>query len=90
MSALDEVHPTEPHWYLAFVCTSPELQGRGYGRSLILDMIGRCDAEKLPAYLEATSERNRSLYERLGFRLTHQIDLPGGPSLWGMWREPAR
>jgi ribosomal protein S18 acetylase RimI-like enzyme len=86
--AIAEVHPTDPHWYLAFVCTRPEKQGRGFGTALIRDVLGRCDAEGHPAYLEATSERNRALYERLGFRVTSRIDLPGGPPMWSMWREP--
>lgn len=85
--AIGAVHPTDPHWYLAFVCTRPEKQGQGLGTALIRDMLGRCDAEGHPAYLEATSERNRALYERLGFRVTSRIDLPDGPPMWAMWRE---
>jgi hypothetical protein len=37
--------------------------------------------------LEATSKRNRDLYERLGFRVIRTIELPAGPTLWAMWRE---
>lgn len=87
--AIGEVHPTEPHWYLAFVCTLPEKQGRGYGTALIREVLRSCDAGGYPAYLEATSERNRNLYERLGFQLRRRVDLPGGPPLWAMWRDPA-
>ena len=86
--AIGEVHPTDPHWYLAFVCTRPDQQGRGFGTALIRDGLERCDAEGRPAYLEATAERNRALYERSGLRVTNRIDLPGGPPLWAMWREP--
>ena len=38
------------------------------------------------AYLEATSEQNRRLYERHGFVATAELRLPDGPSLWAMWR----
>lgn len=41
-----------------------------------------------PAYLESTNPRNVSLYERHGFAVTGSIDLPGGPSLSAMWRDP--
>ncbi len=33
-------------------------------------VLDRCDREGLPAYLEASSDRSRKLYERLGFELT--------------------
>jgi hypothetical protein len=35
----------------------------------------------VPAYLEATSERNVRLYLRHGFDVTEQVRLPGGPLL---------
>jgi GNAT superfamily N-acetyltransferase len=87
--AMNEVQPTDLHRHLAFVCTRPENQGQGLGTALIRDGLRRCDAAGHPAYLEATSDRNRMLYERLGFHVTSRIELPGGPSMWGMWREPA-
>jgi len=51
-------------------------------------VLDRCDEERTPAYLEASAERNRRLYERLGFEVQSSIALPDGPSLWGTWREP--
>ena len=51
-------------------------------------MLERCDHDGIPAYLEATSDRNRALYERHGFRVRGNIPLPGGPALWRMWRDP--
>ncbi|MDP9345553.1 MAG: GNAT family N-acetyltransferase, partial [Actinomycetota bacterium] len=43
----------------------------------------------LPAYLEASSPRNRALYERHGFSVTEELKLPrNGPPLWLMWRDP--
>jgi hypothetical protein len=52
-------------------------------------VLERCDREGVPAYLEASGARNRDLYLRLGFRVTGEIRLPDGPSMWPMWREPA-
>ena len=83
-------HPTEPHFYLAFAGTLPDHQGRGIGSTLIKRVLDRCDDAHIPAYLEASADRNRQLYERLGFETQARIDLPEGPPMWAMWREPSR
>jgi hypothetical protein len=36
--------------------------------------------------LESSSPRNVPLYERLGFDVVNEINLPNGPTMWGMWR----
>ncbi|WP_199435287.1 hypothetical protein [Qaidamihabitans albus] len=42
---------------------------------------------RLPAYLEASSPRDRRLYERVGFTdLGDPIEPPDGPRLQPMWR----
>ena len=51
-------------------------------------VLEMCDRDAMPAYLEATSERNKHLYLRHGFEVTGEINVPGGPSMWPMWREP--
>jgi GNAT superfamily N-acetyltransferase len=89
MAAMEAAHPREPHYYLPFVGVRPTAQGRGLGTALLRPMLERCDREGMAAYLEATSPRNRVLYERLGFALVEEMPLPGdGPPLWRMWREP--
>ena len=85
----EQDHPRELHWYLPFAGVVTAHQGRGIGSALLAPVLARCDADGLPAYLEATSERNRALYLRHGFVDRHEIALPDGPTLWGMWREPA-
>jgi ribosomal protein S18 acetylase RimI-like enzyme len=84
-----EQHPTEPHWYLFFLGTRPGFQSRGLGSAVMRPVLEICDEQGLPAYLEATTERNRALYGRHGFEVVGEIRLPGGPSLWPMWREAA-
>ena len=43
----------------------------------------------LHAYHEATTPRNRALYERHGYVHQGEFVLPdGGPPLWRMWRDP--
>jgi hypothetical protein len=49
--------------------------------------LDRCDREGLPAYLEATSERN-ALYARLGFEHLGAFTLSNRPPLWPVRRAP--
>ncbi|MFJ9178289.1 GNAT family N-acetyltransferase [Streptomyces sp. NPDC102360] len=83
-------HPVgRAHAYLWMIGVVPERQGQGLGTALMAPVLERCDREGLPAYLEASNPRSRELYERLGFVFTGTaIDLPGGPTIWPMWREP--
>ena len=82
-------HPRRPpHWYLPFIGVDPDWQGRGIGTALLRPVLDRCDREGMPAYLEASTPRNRACYERNGFEVTGTITLPDGPPLWKMWREP--
>jgi ribosomal protein S18 acetylase RimI-like enzyme len=85
-----EAHaPVEPHHHLQFLGVAPERQGVGLGGALMAPMLERCDRDRAAAYLEATSDRNRALYERYGFRAHGSIRLPDGPALHRMWRDPA-
>ena len=68
---------------------TPSGPGQGIGSALLADGLARCDREGVPAYLEATTLRNRALYERHGFVNTGIMAPAGGPTLWAMWREPA-
>jgi GNAT superfamily N-acetyltransferase len=89
ISEIFEAHtPKEPHYHLQFLGVLPERQGAGIGARLMAPGLERRDREGVPAYLEATSDRNRALYERHGFRAHGDIPLPDGPALWRMWRDP--
>jgi GNAT superfamily N-acetyltransferase len=85
-----EIHPAgRAHEYLWMIGVTPQRQGEGIGSALVQHVLDRCDREGVPAYLEASSARSRALYERLGFELTGRpLDLPDGPRMWPMWREP--
>jgi len=84
-----EHHPTGPLYYCQFLSTVPAFQGRGIGSALLQDVLQRADTEGIPAYHEATSPRNRALYERHGYVSQGELTLPqGGPTLWRMWRNP--
>jgi ribosomal protein S18 acetylase RimI-like enzyme len=79
----------EPHYYLAVIATDPAQQGKGLGSTLLADMLGRCDEQGIPAYLESTSVGSQALYHRHGFVAEEPMQWPGGgPPWWPMWREP--
>lgn len=89
LSAAERGHPEEPHYYLPILGVEPESQGRGRGSAMMFPILSRCDAEGVPAYLEASTPRNRALYERHGFKMTEAFQLGrGGPTFWRMWRAP--
>ena len=87
---VEKLLPEQPHWYLQSIGTDPDFQRRGLASALLTPVLERCDAERMPAYLETLKARNVAIYERFGFRVTGEIDLPlGGPHVWLMWRDPA-
>jgi ribosomal protein S18 acetylase RimI-like enzyme len=90
LAKMDSMHPREPeHWYLPFIGVDPDWQGRGIGTALLSPVLERCDRDGLPAYLEASTERNRACYERNGFEVVEEYRVADdGPPGWRMWREP--
>ena len=81
-------HPAEPLWYCQFLATVPAFQSQGIERHSLRDVLQRADRYGMPAYHEATTPRNRALYERHGYVNRGEFRLPDGPPLWRMWREP--
>jgi GNAT superfamily N-acetyltransferase len=95
IAKLEGGHPQEPghppHYYLAFLGVDPVWQGRGLGAALLAPVLERSDAEGIPAFLEASTPRNRALYERHGFEAIEEFKLGrSAPAQWRMWREPRR
>jgi GNAT superfamily N-acetyltransferase len=86
--AIDRLHPKEPHWYLAILGTEPAAQGQGVGSALMRPVLEDCDRNEVGAYLESSKESNLDFYARHGFRVTGELDLPDGPRVWPMWRDP--
>lgn len=88
LAMMAEVHPHDPHAYLFVLGTLPERQSQGLGSALIRHVTERLDRQGTAAYLEASCEDNRRLYARHGFADVGVIQLPDGPPLFRMWREP--
>jgi GNAT superfamily N-acetyltransferase len=88
LAAVERRHLRGAHYYFANIGVAPEAQGHGLGSRLMRPTLDRCDEEGLPAYLEASSERNAALYERLGFQCTEVLRFAGSPPLRLMVRPP--
>jgi len=90
-AALDSRHPTGvPHHHLAILAVHPDTQGQGTGTALLNAYHHTLDHHtRVPAYLEASDQRTRRLYLAHGYT-DHgpPIQLPGGPDMFPMWREP--
>jgi ribosomal protein S18 acetylase RimI-like enzyme len=81
----------ERHWYLWTLGVDPPRQGQGVGGALIQPVLSRADAEKLPCYVETDKAINVPFYQRHGFEVLVEDDLPGhGYHYWTMKRPPRR
>jgi GNAT superfamily N-acetyltransferase len=87
----EAAHPrSEPHYYLSLLGTHPDQRGRGLGMGLLAATLERIDTEAAPAFLESSNPINTPRYERLGFAICGEFELPeDGPSVTQMWRDPA-
>ena len=79
-------HPSEPHWYLPLIGVDPACQGRGLGDKLMTASLARCDADRLPAYLESSNPRNIPFYQRHGFEVMGKIQVGSSPTIVPMRR----
>lgn len=89
MAAVEKLHPTEPHYYLAVLGTRPADQGKGCASATLTPVLERADIEGAGCFLESSKEANLAFYARHGFEVTRTYDLAdgSGPRLWLMWRE---
>ena len=88
---MDAHHPNDAHWHLLFLAVRPDRWSQGIGSELMNHTHSRLDADGVPAYLEATSEQNRRLYQRHGYTdmSPPTLAVSDGSVLFRMWR-PAR
>jgi GNAT superfamily N-acetyltransferase len=87
--AFDGRRPRRSHLLLTFLAVAPQRQRHGIGSALLAWQHRALDRGGTPVYLEASSVASRRLYLRHGYRdYGPAVDLPGGPRLWPMIREP--
>jgi ribosomal protein S18 acetylase RimI-like enzyme len=81
------LRPEHPHFYLGTVGVRRDRQGQQLGTSLLQPGLEECDRIGAAAYVETSSTGNVRFYERAGFRVTGEVDVPGGgPHVWAMLR----
>lgn len=98
--AFEALHPTEPHWHLAFLAVDPGHQSHGLGSALMEHTHQWLDRNGLPAYLEATNADNQRVYRRHNYADMAPADIVigdpqkngggivDGATFYRMWRAP--
>lgn len=90
MNYADRLHKRcapEPHWYLWAIGVDPSSQGRGIGSRLMEAVLVRASAEGTACYLETGVESNIRFYEKHGFEVVEEGEVPGqGVQVWAMLR----
>jgi predicted GNAT family acetyltransferase len=83
------------YYFCNIVTVLPEHQGKGVGRALMEEVLGRADREGVWCYLESSRrEPNVAIYEKFGFELVKEMQCGDGSeeegkiSLFCMLREP--
>jgi GNAT superfamily N-acetyltransferase len=78
-----------PHWYLVLIGVDPARQGLGLGSLLLRAGLSRVDQDGVECQLFTEQQRNVPIYQRYGFEIAVEGDLPdGGPHFWFMRRRP--
>ena len=79
-------HPKDT-WYLSFIAVDPAQQRKGIGSFLLKAALQMIDANGDRAYLEASNEQNKALYERHGFVEIGKVQFEDSPPAFPMIRE---
>ena len=82
----EKYHP-EDAWYLAFIAVDPAQQRKGIGSFLLKEALQMIDQRGDTAYLEASNEQNKALYERHGFVEIGRVQFEDSPPAFPMIRE---
>jgi hypothetical protein len=86
---LHAMTPPQPHWYLGLLGTSPERQRTGVAQAVVAPVFALADRDHIPVFLETGMPGNVEIYRRrFGFEINGEEEIPGGPHVWGMVREP--
>lgn len=89
--AFDAHHPAgAAHEYLAILAVRPDRQKLGIGTALLDARHAILDRDGTPAYLEASDLDKRGIYLKHGYTdYGSPIELPSGPRMYPMMRQPA-
>jgi GNAT superfamily N-acetyltransferase len=77
------------HWYLWGLGVMPSLQGLGIGGMLMQPVLALAEIDRLSCYLETMNEKNVSFYEKHGFKVVSDGEVPRHKlRIWAMLQEP--
>ena len=82
----EKYHPDDA-WYLPFIAVDPSQQRKGIGSFLLKEALKMIDEKGERAYLEASNESNKALYERHGFVEIGRVQFEDSPPAFPMIRE---
>jgi GNAT superfamily N-acetyltransferase len=86
---LGDQHPSDPHWYLAFIGIDPGKHRRGLGRQLLEPVLEQADRASHLCYLETPFPDTLAFYRKLRFAETAELrPVAGAPPIWTMTRNP--
>ena len=89
VARIREAVASVPHWYLFYIGADPARQGLGLGSLLLRAALSRVDHDGVECQLNTLQSRNLPLYQRHGFEIAVEGNLPdGGPHFWYMRRRP--
>jgi ribosomal protein S18 acetylase RimI-like enzyme len=76
------------HYYIMTVGVLPERQGMGVGKKLMTKALEMVDAHNMPCFLETQNQNNVPMYQKFGFEVVSDKEIPnGGLHNWGMLRQ---
>jgi hypothetical protein len=84
-SIINKLHPKLPFYYLWFIGVEPAVQNNGIGTKLMNDVINEAKVNDRSIYLETSTLKNISWYEKLGFAVYHKLNF--GYELFCMKKE---
>lgn len=85
----DALHPKDEHWYLEFLGTVPESQGKGLGGKVLGPVLEQADAEGMPVWTWSSNRRNLGFYHRQRFDVVDELPFAkGGPPIFPIRRDP--
>ena len=66
------------YYYVFFIATMEEGRGKGLATKILNEVTQKAQAEGVPVWLEASSEKSKRIYERAGFETLGTIVLGKG------------
>jgi GNAT superfamily N-acetyltransferase len=86
-AACDRARPSQEHWYLTELGTTPAARGRGVGSGLVRHRIAHAQEQGVGVYLESSTRDNVPFYAKLGFEEVETIQTKGTNDLTAMWQK---